>query len=458
MSDQPAPNRPTFDPDSPFQLRPKLRPIRGFPLQANGPDGKPVTMLGLADARQISDKIVATIPQAQAILQYMDGSRTIDEIVEQVGRGLTREFMEHLVAQLDDAALIEGPAFEELKAKVQADFDQADSLPPGATAQFADQLVMQAEGEDATDEAKQEHGPAKLREQFDAWIEQAMKDKAPLESLPKGIVAPHIDYGRGWVNYAAIWGRLRGLTPPDRIVILGTNHFGESSGVCGCDKGFQSPLGSCELDTELVDVLRGTLGDDGGEKLFQHRYDHEREHSIELQIPWIQHAFGARDDGSYPKVFAALIHDPAVNNGESYDGNGLALDPFLDALGATLDQLGGTTLVVSSADLSHAGPAFGDQQRLIGEDGNPDDETAKSFRDNIAKTDQEHLQTFASGKIDELIATMAWQQNPTRWCSVGNMTAAVRLTGTEQIDLVNYSAAIDQQGMSMVSSCAAVLR
>lgn len=457
MSD-PKTERPQFDANAPHHQYPKLRPVRGFPLQAQGPDGNPIQLLGLADAKQISDKVVATAPAAQFILQYLDGSRDINEIVEQVGRGLTAEFLQQLIAQLDDAALLHGPTFEALRDKVRAQFDESDTLPPGATAQFADQLVMAELGQEATEEQKAEMGPDKLRAQFDAWIEQAMKDKAPLESLPLGIVAPHIDYGRGWMNYAAIWGRLKGLTPPERIVILGTNHFGEATGICGCDKGFQSPFGTCELASDVLDGLTARLGEENAARLLANRFDHEREHSIELQIPWIQHAFGEREGGGYPKVFAALIHDPVVNNGESYDGKGLALEPFLDALKTTLAGLDGSTLIVSSADLSHVGPAFGDQQRLIGDDGNPEEEKSKAFRDHVAKTDQDFLASFAQNKLDELIAAMAWQQNPTRWCSVGNMTAVARIAEPEQIEIVNYSAAIDGQGMSMVSSCAAVLK
>ena len=52
---------------------------------------------------------------------------------------------------------------------------------------------------------------------------------------------------------------------------------------------------------------------------------------------------------------------------------------------------------------------------------------------------------------------MAWQQNPTRWCSIGNLIATMRLVQPERLDVLNYAAAVDQQGMTMVSSMAAVM-
>ncbi|MBO6739799.1 MAG: AmmeMemoRadiSam system protein B [Phycisphaerales bacterium] len=445
--EQPA--HPQFDPSATHQQSPKLRNIRGVPVPVNGPEGKKITMLGLADAQQISTKMVVTHPAFQSVLPMMDGSRDLDQIISEVGKGLQRPMLEQLVAQLDDAGLIFGPNFDALAKKMQDDFDANDTLPPGSTAQMADLLVAQSLGEEPTDEQKKEMGPQKLAEQMDAWIDDALKDaETPsLEALPAGIIAPHLDYVRGWMNYAHIYGRMRVVDRPDRIVILGTNHFGQSTGICGCDKGFETPFGVCELDAQLLESLGNALGQDQSQQLLANRFDHENEHSIELHIPWIQHVFGKDENGNYPKVFAALIHDPTVNNGESYDGNGLGMDPFVEALKSAIGEVGGKTLVVSSADLSHVGPAFGDQQPLAG-----DDEQTLQFRSKVAQHDQEMLKLIADRKVDDLIGNMAWQQNPTRWCSIGNISAMMRTINPSQVDILNYAATMDPQGTAFVSS------
>lgn len=444
------PEAPRFDASAPNQNRPKIRKIRGFPFPVQTPDGQQQVLLGLADAQQLSEKVVVTQPAFQAVLPLMDGSRDIDQIVAECGRGLQRPMLEQFVAQLDDAGLITGPRHEALVAQLHANFDKSDHLPAGSTAQVADLLVMQEVGKDATDEQKAEMGPAKLREMLDKWIDAALKDaeKPAFDTLPKAIVAPHLDYPRGWYNYAQVYGRMRVVDRPDRVVVLGTNHFGQSTGVCGCDKGFASPLGVCPVDQELIGKLREKLGD-GAATLFKDRYDHENEHSVELHIPWIQHVLGADEAGNYPKIFAALIHDPIVNNGQSYDGMGLDLDPFVEALRSTLQELGGTTLVISSADLSHVGPSFGDQQALKGEDG-----PGAEFRAKVATHDREMLQTLVEKRTEDLVGSMAWQQNPTRWCSIGNMIATIRVTEPERVELVNYAAAMDPEGTTFVSSAA----
>lgn len=436
-------------------VRPKLRRVRGFPMPVQNQQGQRGVMLGIADAQQISPKVVVTQPAVQMILPRMDGTKALDQIVSEVGRGLTTEFMQQLVAQLDDAGLIEGPVFRQMRDKMRADFDASENLPPGATAQFADILVVQEFGKETTEDQKAEHGPRKLREQFDKWIDEALKnaEKPAFDELPKAVVAPHLDYPRGWLNYAHVYGRLRVADRPDRIVVLGTNHFGESTGVVACNKGYETPLGIVPCATDLLGKLREHLGADLGEKLLEHRFDHEREHSIELHVPWIQHCIGADDAGNPCPVLGVLVHDPSVNNGESYDGNGVALEPFVAALKAAIADLPGRTLVVASTDLSHVGPAFGDQRKLLGDE--PD---AKEFREGTVRHDQEMLKMVVENRPEELVGSMAWQQNPTRWCSIGNLVATLQVVEPESVELLNYMAAVDQQGAGMVSSVAMVMR
>ncbi|HZW08910.1 MAG TPA: AmmeMemoRadiSam system protein B [Phycisphaerales bacterium] len=455
MSNEPSrnpPAPPTFDPGASHMQRPKLRQIRGFPVPVQGPDGKQAVFLGLADARQISDRPpVVVSPAAKDLLPLFSGQHTIDEIVTRVGRGLTREHLEPLVAQLDAAGLLEGPTFDGILTDMRRQFDGSVVLPPGSTAALADLLVQEAHGGEATDEQKAEEGPRRLAEALDKWIDAGLKDEQnpSFDALPRGIVAPHVDYPRGWINYARVWGRMRVVERPDRVIILGTNHFGTGTGVVGCDKGFSTPLGECPVDADVVAGLRQRLG----ESLFEHRYDHEREHSIELQIAWIQHCLGQGADGSYCKVFGALVHDPTVNSGEAYDGAGVSLQAFIDATREVIAELPGKTLVVSSADLSHVGPMFGDKQSLAG-----DSPEAQAFRGRVVNQDRELLAYLEQNKPEDLVGSIAWQGNPTRWCSIGNMVATLKIVQPTEVKLLNYAAAMDPQGLGLVSSAALVLR
>jgi hypothetical protein len=56
-----------------------------------------------------------------------------------------------------------------------------------------------------------------------------------------------------------------------------------------------------------------------------------------------------------------------------------------------------------------------------------------------------------------LIAAMSWQGNPTRWCSVGNLVATMKLVNPEKVELLNFSGAMDEQGQALVTSAAMVM-
>jgi AmmeMemoRadiSam system protein B len=416
--------------------------------------------MGIADAQQLSEKMVLTSPAAQYVLPLMDGSRDLATIVQAVQRGLTIEILQQLVAQLDDAALLFGPPFDALQARVRQEFDSSPTLPPASTAALADAAgAAAAGGQDAwnalSEDEKERLGAERLVALLDEWISMALKDaeKPSLDALPAGIVAPHLDYPRGWINYASVWGRLRVVDRPARVVVLGTNHFGQGTGVVGCDKGFASPLGTCELDREFLALLQRELGNEQSTLLLKDRFDHEREHSIELQIPWVQHIFGKDEAGKNVPVFAALLHDPTANGGQSYDGTGLAFEPFVEALRRAIEKAPGKTLVVCSADLSHVGMAFGDQVQLVGEGQEVEDNRNRVFRH-----DRDMLKILMDNKPDELLTAFSWQGNHTRWCSIGAMVATWKVCAPQGVELFNYAGAMDEQGTTLVTSVSMVLK
>jgi len=430
---------------APHQERPRLRPVRGFMTQHQGQP-----LLGLTDAQQVSDKMVFAAPAVQAVLGKFDGEHDLDQIVSEVGKGLSRDVLEPLVAQLDEAGLLAGPRFDAMYDALKKSYDSQDHLPAGVSAQVADRLVVMARGEDATDEQKAEEGPEKLREQFDAWIDQALKSASDpsFDKLPRVVFTPSVDYQMAWPNYAAVYGRMRVVDRPKRVVILGSHQAGFATGVCGCDKGYETPLGVSPLARDLFDALTSALGDENAEKLLRHRYDHERAHAIEAQVAWLQHVLGTDDET--PQVMGVLVHDPLRNGGESYDGEGLGLDPFIAALRRAVDELEGPTLIVAAADLAHVGPQFGDQQALVG-----DDEGAQQFRQQVMQHDQQMVGLIGQGKHQELLSALQWQQNRMRWTGVGPIVAAMRAAEDGQTRLLNYFAAADPQGRALVSSFAA---
>ncbi len=103
-----------------------------------------------------------------------------------------------------------------------------------------------------------------------------------------GLVSPHAGYiysgsvaAHGFYELA-----LDGL--PDTVVILGPNHTGYGGGLGLMREGFwQTPLGKVEIDSALADeILHESRIVDVDE--MAHRF----EHSIEVQLPFLQFLYG----------------------------------------------------------------------------------------------------------------------------------------------------------------------
>ena len=109
--------------------------------------------------------------------------------------------------------------------------------------------------------------------------------------------------------------------------------------------------------------------------------------------------------------------------------------------------------MISSADLSHVGPSFGDQVNLLEQEGE-----GAAKRNEVVGHDREMLKHLEEGRPEDLVGAMAWQQNPTRWCSTGNLVAGMKACGAGHLRVLRYNAALDQQGQAMVSGVAGVWR
>ncbi len=96
-----------------------------------------------------------------------------------------------------------------------------------------------------------------------------------------GCVAPHA----GYMYSGPVAGRLYGhLRIPRRVVILGPNHTGLGSRVAVAPHlSWRTPLGPEPLDRELADLLLAEYPSAVPDELA-----HGREHSLEVQLPFIQ--------------------------------------------------------------------------------------------------------------------------------------------------------------------------
>ena len=104
----------------------------------------------------------------------------------------------------------------------------------------------------------------------------------------------------------------------------------------------------------------------------------------------------------------------------------------------------GYTLIVSGADLSHIGPAFGDERPL-------DDR----FLEETKQKDQRALGQLAASGPDGWVESVAENHNPTRICSAGCVFALAMALPHASATILEYHQAVDRQSQQGVT-CAAV--
>ncbi len=147
-----------------------------------------------------------------------------------------------------------------------------------------------------------------------------------------GVLSPHAGYSfSGAVAAVAHKTLVLSLPEPEGILILGPSHFVPFRGLAFPETDrYATPLGILDLPIEPVESLVHASF-----LVTRSEVPHLREHSVEVQIPFLQHLYGERLPPLLPAVVGTLMHED------------------LDELARVLvDLLDGWAVVVSS-DLYH---------------------------------------------------------------------------------------------------------
>lgn len=156
-----------------------------------------------------------------------------------------------------------------------------------------------------------------------------------------GGVAPHAGYSYSGPCAAWLYKEIGENKPQvDTVVLIGTNHsgFGGTITTTTYFSAWLTPLGRVEVDLELIKLLKkeyGALDDDA--------LAHVREHSVEVQIPFLQFIYGDTFK-IVPIVVKALDF---VQAGE-----------FASSLKNAATSLGRDVIVIASSDFTHHGSMY----------------------------------------------------------------------------------------------------
>ena len=150
-----------------------------------------------------------------------------------------------------------------------------------------------------------------------------------------GVISPHAGYMFSGAGNAWVFKEIGEAEFADTYVILGVNHSVPKT--CASNEDWETPLGTVACDNEFVALLekKGVAVDDKA---------HHREHSIEVQLPFLQ--FVSRDQIDDLKIAPIMIAD------DDFEKWGKIIKDVID-------ETGRNVVVICSSDFTHYGYNYG---------------------------------------------------------------------------------------------------
>ncbi len=171
--------------------------------------------------------------------------------------------------------------------------------------------------------------PSHLRDQVEGFL---VKGGGKLRAL--GVLSPHAGLVYSGAVAGAVYSRVE---LPGTIVLIGPNHTGLGAAVSIMASGqWQTPLGTLAIDEDLAGAIRSRC-----QRVEDDMIAHLREHSLEVQLPFIQYM--KEDVRIVPLQMMDTRLETCLELGEAVAG--------------AVKERGGGTLIVASSDMSHYVPA-----------------------------------------------------------------------------------------------------
>jgi len=239
-----------------------------------------------------------------------------------------------------------------------------------------------------------------LRRQVEAYMPVRRGKKAI------AVVAPHAGYDFSGRTAGAVFSEVK---VPETAIILGPNHWGAGSEFAIMSEGsWDMPFGEVEIDSGLAASLKR-----GCELLEEDEAAHESEHSLEVEVPFLQNL----NPGVRIVPIAIASMDEA------------SLDVLGKAIGETVKNAGKEILIVASTDMSHT------------ERSNPTRQEEVRRRDMMAI---DAILDLDAGKLLRVV-----REQRITMCGPAPVAAAItaaRLLGATKARLVSYTTSYDATG------------
>jgi AmmeMemoRadiSam system protein B len=408
------------------EMRPKLRAIEAHLVQHGG---QPAILL--RDPLRLSDQVFFLRPQLGLLLELCDGTRDESELraalAVRAGLRLTPTVLEQILAQLDNALLLDNERFAQAYTAALQEFRAAPWRPLGLAG------------------VNYPADPGALGDMLQRYVDSAPDTGQPTDDGPiRGLVSPHIDYQRGGPVYAQVWGKVaEAVREAEIAIIFGTNHLSGEEGLTLTRQHYATPWGVLPTARHIVDAVAQAMGD---EAAFQDELDHSVEHSIELAAIWLHYLLGDRRDSPCELVPILCGLFQRFVTGDNQPRQDFAMSAAIEALRAATTS--SRTIVVAAGDLAHVGPAFGDSYPIdfVG-------------RARLTTADQQLMATICTGDAEAFFQAVKEEQDRRRICGLPPIYLTLRYLDGAKGEVSGYMhCPADQRSTSLVSICGIVFR
>ncbi|MCG6534072.1 MAG: AmmeMemoRadiSam system protein B [Syntrophales bacterium LBB04] len=397
---------------------PKMRWVEALPVSQDGRE-----MFYLRDPEGLTENPLAVSKDVLFLIALMDGKRSLrdlqEEYVRACGTFVQLEQIRSVVEAMDTSLLLDNERYKSRLEQLKREYEAAPFRQPCCSGR--------SYSED--------------REKLLAYLDEMFSEvRVPtVAGEIKGILAPHIDYARGYNVYRETY-RYLPCTERDLIVIFGTCH-GLTPNLWNISlKDFRTPLGIIPCKSELAALVRENR------VLNKHRDEwcHRTEHSIELQLPIIQFLLRGRNVEILPILTGSMHQHVTGHPTGKEQSDGKSLQGLIENLTQVLEKYGKPYLLIAGADLAHIGAQFGDRYTLD--------------REVLARSkvkDQEILEGVKQVDARRFLSAIRVEKDARRICGLAPIYFQLSLLEGSTCDLVSYDQWTD--GASSVSFAGAII-
>lgn len=152
-----------------------------------------------------------------------------------------------------------------------------------------------------------------------------------------GVIAPHAGYPFSGPGAAWAYKEIAESKFADVYIMLGLSHSGFKS--CVSLEDWETPFGTVKTDTEFARVLMANSGLKHDEKA------HSQEHSIEVQLPFLQ--FANKDCLNQIRICPIIVSEDN------------AYEEIAQSIKKTIEQTRKKAILIASSDFTHYGVNYG---------------------------------------------------------------------------------------------------